>query len=110
MRDEPALLMFFYGTLKRGHSNHEAFCRGARFVGQARLRGNLYDLPYGYPALTVPPEEILVVGTADPAADAAIQRRLGPVKVLLTDGPRQRRCPGLGLRGRGGLRRPPAGR
>jgi len=80
--------MFFYGTLKRGHSNHDAFCRGARFVGEARLRGSLYDLHYGYPALTVPPEEVLVVGTADPAADAEIQRRLGPVKAHLADGPR----------------------
>ena len=88
MVDRPAFLMFFYGTLKRGHGNHDAFCRGARFVGEARLRGNLYDLPYGYPALTVPPEEVIVVGTADPAADAAMQRRLGPVKTRLADGPR----------------------
>ncbi|MGH3144398.1 MAG: gamma-glutamylcyclotransferase family protein [Rubrobacter sp.] len=28
--------MFFYGTLKRGHANHDAVCRGARFVDEAR--------------------------------------------------------------------------
>ena len=87
MGDEPALLMF-YGTLKRGYRNHDAFCRGARFVGEATLRGRLYDLPYGYPALTVTPEDILAVGTADPAGDAKVQRRLGPVEARRTDGPR----------------------
>ncbi len=88
MEDEPALLMFFYGTLKRGHRNHDAFCRGARFVGEATLRGRLYDLPYGYPALTVAPEDVLAIGTADPTGDATMQRRLGPVEARRTDGPR----------------------
>lgn len=86
--DQLALLMFFYGTLKRGHSNHDAFCRGARFVGEAILEGRLYDLPYGYPALTVPPENVLAVGTADPAGDAAVQRRLGPAGSHLAEGAR----------------------
>ena len=86
--DEPALLMFFYGTLKRGHSNHDAFCRGARFVDEGVLRGRLYDLHYGYPALTVPPESVLGVGTADPAGDAVVQSRLGPGDVRLAEGPR----------------------
>ena len=80
--------MFFYGTLKRGHRNHAAFCRGARFVGEATLRGRLYDLPYGYPALTVAPEDVLAVGTAEPAGDTSTQHRLGPVKVRRTAGPR----------------------
>lgn len=80
--------MFFYGTLKRGHRNHDAFCRGARFVDEATLRGRLYDLPYGYPALTVPSEDVLAVGTADPAGDTTVQRRLGPGEARLMDGPR----------------------
>ncbi len=86
--DEPALLMFFYGTLKRGCRNHDAFCRGARFVGEASLRGWLYDLPYGYPMLTVTPEEVLAVGTADPARDATMHRHLGLVEARRADGPR----------------------
>ncbi len=84
--DEPALLMFFYGTLKRGHGNHDAFCGGARFVDEAVLGGRLYDLPYGYPALTVPPENVLAAGTADPAGDAEIQRRLGQEGARPADG------------------------
>ncbi len=77
MRDEPALLMFFYGTLKRGHANHDPFCRGALFVREATVRGQLYDLPFGYPALVVPEEDVLAIGTAAPLRDAAEQRRLG---------------------------------
>ncbi len=86
---EPALLMFFYGTLKRTQSNHDAYCRGARFVDEATLRGRLYDLPhYGYPALTVPAEDVLVVGTADPVGDATVQRRLSPGGPRSAEGPR----------------------
>ncbi len=77
MRDEPALLMFFYGTLKRGHANHDPFCRGALFVREATVRGQLYDLPFGYPALVVPEGDVLAIGTAAPLRDAAEQRRLG---------------------------------
>ncbi len=76
MRDEPALLMFFYGTLKRGHRNHDPFCRGARFVDEATLRGKVYGLPLGYPALIVPREDVIAVGTSAPLRDAAEQSRL----------------------------------
>jgi gamma-glutamylcyclotransferase (GGCT)/AIG2-like uncharacterized protein YtfP len=68
--------MFFYGTLKRGHRNHDPFCRGGRFVGEATLRGKVYGLPLGYPALIVPEEDVFAVGTAAPLSDAADQRRL----------------------------------
>ena len=77
--DDKSLLMFFYGTLKRGQRNHDRFCRGARFVDEATLRGRLYDLPFGYPALVVPEEDVFAVGTASPLRDAAEQRRLGHV-------------------------------
>ncbi len=76
MKDKPALLMFFYGTLKRGHANHGLFCRGALLVEEATVRGKLYDLPFGYPALIVPEEDVFAVGTAAPLRDAAEQRRL----------------------------------
>ena len=61
--------MFFYGTLKRGGSNH-AYCRGGLMTAEARVEGLLYDLPQGYPALFVPEASILAVGTGDPLRDA----------------------------------------
>ena len=61
--------MFFYGTLKRGGRYH-SYCRGGRMTAEARIRGLLYDLPQGYPAIVVPEETVLAVGTDDPLADA----------------------------------------
>jgi gamma-glutamylcyclotransferase (GGCT)/AIG2-like uncharacterized protein YtfP len=61
--------MFFYGTLKRGGSNH-AYCRGGRMTAEARVGGLLYDLPQGYPALVVPEASVMAVGTGDPLRDA----------------------------------------
>lgn len=45
------MLLFLYGTLKRGGSNH-GYLRGQRFVGEARTEAGyrLYDLG-GYPGL-----------------------------------------------------------
>ena len=88
--DDKSLLMFFYGTLKRGHRNHDHFCRGARFVDEATLRGRLYDLPFGYPALVVPEEDVFAVGTGASISDAAVQGRLGRERTVAhpTGGPR----------------------
>jgi gamma-glutamylcyclotransferase (GGCT)/AIG2-like uncharacterized protein YtfP len=61
--------MFFYGTLKRGGSNH-AYCRGGRMTAVAMVEGLLYDLPQGYPALVVPEASVVSVGTDDPLNDA----------------------------------------
>ena len=61
--------MFFYGTLKRGGSNH-AYCRGGRMTAEAIVEGLLYDLPQGYPALVVPETSVLALGTDDPLGDA----------------------------------------
>jgi len=66
--------MFFYGTLKRGHANHDLFCRGCLRVEEATVRGRLYDLPSGYPALVVPEEDVRATGTADPLEDASEQQ------------------------------------
>jgi gamma-glutamylcyclotransferase (GGCT)/AIG2-like uncharacterized protein YtfP len=71
------LALFFYGTLKRGHANHERFCGGYLRIEEATARGRLYELPYGYPALVVPEEDVRAVGTADPVSDVREQRRLG---------------------------------
>ena len=85
---DSSLLMFFYGTLKRGHRNHEAYCARARFVEEATVRGMVYDTPFDYPALTVPAEDVLAVGTAAPLQDAAEQRRHAREQARPAEGPR----------------------
>lgn len=84
------LLLFVYGTLKRGFHNHTLFCEGVLRVEEAAVRGELHDLPFGFPGLVVPPETIRTTGTADPALDAATQRRLNGAAPPAgrTDGPR----------------------
>ena len=80
------LNVFVYGTLKRGHTNHDRFCRGHLRAEDATARGRLYDLPAGYPALVVDEEDVRAVGTSDPRSDAAKGGSSGPARVL--DGPR----------------------
>ena|SRR5688572_20622962 len=75
--DGSPLVMFFYGTLKRGERNHERFCGGALRVEEGAVRGEVYDLPFGYPALVVPEESILAFGSGDYAGDVEEQWRLG---------------------------------
>jgi hypothetical protein len=62
--------VFVYGTLKRGQRNHERFCQGALAVREATVRGQLYDLPFGFPALVVPKEDVQAAGTTDYLFDA----------------------------------------
>lgn len=71
-----SIVLFVYGTLKRGYSNHEDYCRGVLAVEEALVRGCLYIRPDRIPFLEVPDENVLATGTADPAADAAAQQRL----------------------------------
>ena len=78
--------MFFYGTLKRGHANHDLYCRGYLRGEEATVRGRLYDLPSGYPALVVPEEDVRAIGTADPTGDASTQQQLAHEKVYRPDG------------------------
>ncbi|MBD0353719.1 MAG: gamma-glutamylcyclotransferase [Rubrobacteraceae bacterium] len=80
--------LFFYGTLKRGHANHHRYCRGALRAEEATLRGELYDLPFGFPALVVPQEDVYATGSADPIHDASEQQRLNDTGVHRSDGPR----------------------
>ena len=40
------LVMFFYGTLKRGERNHEHFCGGALRVEEGAVRGDLFDFTW----------------------------------------------------------------
>jgi gamma-glutamylcyclotransferase (GGCT)/AIG2-like uncharacterized protein YtfP len=46
------LKVFVYGTLKPGYANYQAYC-GDRTVSSqpARVRGQLFDLSVGYPAM-----------------------------------------------------------
>ncbi|NJR64240.1 MAG: gamma-glutamylcyclotransferase [Leptolyngbyaceae cyanobacterium CRU_2_3] len=47
------LKLFVYGTLKPGESNYEAYCAGqAVEVQEAIAYGELFDLPFDYPAMT----------------------------------------------------------
>ena len=43
------LLVFVYGTLKRGMWNHERFCSGSLSIEEAVVRGNLYEMDCGLP-------------------------------------------------------------
>jgi gamma-glutamylcyclotransferase (GGCT)/AIG2-like uncharacterized protein YtfP len=81
------LTLFSYGTLKRGHANHDLFCQGYMSVEEATVRGRLYDLPSGYPALVVPKDDIQAIGTKDPIQDAYLRRRLDRTGVCRPDGP-----------------------
>jgi hypothetical protein len=45
------------------------------------VRGWLYDLLSGYPALVVPQQDVRATGTADPAGDASEQQRRGNTEV-----------------------------
>lgn len=44
--------VFVYGTLKPGEENFELYCKTHCKVEEAFVLGQLYDLPFGYPALT----------------------------------------------------------
>ena len=68
------LNLFVYGTLKRGQSNHERFCRGLISVQEATVRGRLYELPFGFPALVVPETEVRATGTTNYLTDAEAGR------------------------------------
>ena len=71
-----SIALFVYGTLKRGYSNHDAYCRGVLRVEDALVRGCLYIRPDRIPFLEVPERDILATGTADAVTDAAAQQRL----------------------------------
>jgi gamma-glutamylcyclotransferase (GGCT)/AIG2-like uncharacterized protein YtfP len=70
----PGLRLFVYGTLKRGFPAHERFFGTGAEAEPALVRGSLFDLPAGFPALSVPPEDVLATGTASAPEDAEKQR------------------------------------
>lgn len=79
MNSEATLSLFVYGTLKSGFPAHEHFFGGDANIEEAMVRGALFDLPAGYPALAVPGEDILATGTADVVSDAG--KQLGRIAV-----------------------------
>ncbi len=81
--------IFVYGTLKRGFENHDAFCKGALQVEEAVVGGELYELPFGYPALVVRDATIRATGTANPARDIDAQHRLNTTAVALRQEPQE---------------------
>jgi gamma-glutamylcyclotransferase (GGCT)/AIG2-like uncharacterized protein YtfP len=66
------IFIFCYGTLKKEFPNHR-YCRTAVNIEPATVYGRIYQLPPGYPALAVPPENIIAKGTDSPARDAKTQ-------------------------------------
>jgi hypothetical protein len=69
------LLLFVYGTLKRGYWNHPAHCSAATAIGPGSLPGTLWLRQSGTPILDLEEHPILAKGTADLAADIALQAR-----------------------------------
>lgn len=82
--DQP-LRIFVYGTLMRDWWNHPRYCEGYLDAQEAEVLGRLYQLPQGYPMLTVPEEAQLAAGTASAHADVATQARLDRVLALHPD-------------------------
>ncbi|MDD5697875.1 MAG: gamma-glutamylcyclotransferase [Victivallaceae bacterium] len=64
--------LFVYGTLKKEFPNHH-YCHNAVNIELATICGRIYQLPPGYPALIVPPENIIAKGTGSPVRDAKTQ-------------------------------------
>lgn len=79
---EHTFFLFAYGTLKCGFSNHDTFCQNALRIEDATVYGELYDLPFGFPALVVPENDVRATGTRDPARDVATQHRLNETPIV----------------------------
>lgn len=45
--------IFVYGTLKPGEANFDRYCQNVLEIQAAIAHGTLYDLPLGYPAMTL---------------------------------------------------------
>jgi len=74
------IAIFCYGTLQRNCGNHQ-FCRNSVSIEPATVCGRLYQLSVGYPALLVPTENILKIGTNSPSKDARTQYDLNSNRI-----------------------------
>ncbi len=70
------ITLFAYGTLKKGFSNHEEYCKDAIRIESAEVWGRLYVLPAGFPALEISKQSIILKGTDDPLFDAQMQSEI----------------------------------
>jgi gamma-glutamylcyclotransferase (GGCT)/AIG2-like uncharacterized protein YtfP len=74
---------------RQGATFHDRLCRHAIDIRPATTIGRLYDLPAGFPALEIPEETVLAVGTGDPLADAETQAEFAVRELVIpeaTDG------------------------
>jgi gamma-glutamylcyclotransferase (GGCT)/AIG2-like uncharacterized protein YtfP len=69
------LRLFVYGSLKRGFSNYNRFCRGVHTMEDALIEGSLYLMPTGYPALRLSESLVLARAAASCAADIETEER-----------------------------------
>jgi gamma-glutamylcyclotransferase (GGCT)/AIG2-like uncharacterized protein YtfP len=63
------LRVFVYGTLKPEEENHDFYCKAWMVEArEAFMYGQLYDLPFGYPAMTVGRSPVygFILSFADP--------------------------------------------
>lgn len=72
------LRVFAYGTLKKGFSNHGAYCADVLQIRPAWVYGRLYKLSPELPVLIVPTQSVLALGTAGVANDIEVQQRIKP--------------------------------
>jgi len=49
------IIVFVYGTLRKGEDNHHLLAGSERIAVQCYMEGNLYDTKLGYPAMTLAP-------------------------------------------------------
>jgi gamma-glutamylcyclotransferase (GGCT)/AIG2-like uncharacterized protein YtfP len=78
--ETPMITLFVYGTLKRGGSNHAAYCGNAVGIKPGRVLGRLWMLPAGFPILEVPRGLRLAEGSSDYVSDALLS---GPYRAAV---------------------------
>jgi gamma-glutamylcyclotransferase (GGCT)/AIG2-like uncharacterized protein YtfP len=70
------LPVFVYGTLKEGFRNHERYCHGVIEVAPALAWGRFHEWEPGIPILSVPRDDVLLLGSRDAAADLEAAEQL----------------------------------
>lgn len=71
------LKVFVYGTLKPGEANYQHYCEGkVKTQTPAYTLGNLYALPFGYPAMTVGKNQVqgFLLEFSDPKVLSSLDR------------------------------------
>lgn len=81
------IAIFCYGTLQQDMANAR-YCNGCLSVETATICGDIYQLTAGYPAVKIPAESILALGSRNPEKDALIQTEQNskPIDFKIRDG------------------------